>query len=104
MARLGKNDTLVLFKEAKRLLQRCVIRADKVGGFSKELESRITKARIACLEELIKTDQTSQSFRRAVIRMLEYAVKDTQDDVELCRLLVELHNKLYPEMNWTGEW
>ena len=104
MARLGKNQTLAMYAEAKRLLHRCLSRAERVGGFSKDLEARVVRAQLDSLRVLIARSITTQGCRRAVILILEYAVKDNEDDPELCRQLVDLHNRLYPEMEWTGKW
>jgi hypothetical protein len=104
MARLGSKETLTLFKEAKRYLKRCAARAERSREFKKELEARLTRARVNTLAGLIEHKHTNQGSRKVVIMMLEYAVKDNSDDPVLCAEMVDLHNRLYPEMEWTGEW
>lgn len=104
MIRLGKRQTLAMYAEAQRLLQRCLSRAERIGGFSKELEARVRKAEIESLAALIVEEQTTKTCRKLVIRYLEYAAQDNSDDKDLLDRLVELHNRIYPEMEWSGEW
>jgi hypothetical protein len=104
MARLGSKETLTLFKEARRLLKRCASKAERSNDFSLQLQARLLNARVKTLSGLIEHKHTNQGSRKVVIMMLEYAVKDNSKDPALCDQMVDLHNRLYPEMDWTGEW
>lgn len=101
--RLGKAETQALFREVCEILEQCIEISSRKDGFAAELEVRHREAQLKGMQVMAKLGDPKAGNRKVVASTLYRVATEYRDEAELVWQIVDLHNRIYPEREWTGE-
>lgn len=103
MVRLGRNKVLALYKETQQILEECLHITECEQNGSGGLETAHRKAQLDAIGEMQRNENVKRLERRFVVQIIYHVARDFQDNEKMHARLVLLHNSIYPETVWTGE-